>query len=288
MRGKYHGIRSTAARTLSLTKFLAHGERCDSAKFVDARADKKSMADSISINPFLAPLPIASGEIVVTIPGLLAGRNSMRRLDECLREAGYQTRHWRYASLRGSMKHHAARLSHELRDLAESSLIKRVHLVAHSMGSVIARAAIHESELETRWPSKAGRIVMLAPPNGGSRLTRIPLGPFKSSFPQLCELSEAPDSYVRCLPPLKQMSVGVIAAAHDFVVAVESTHLAGQRDHAVLETTHQRLISHPEAIEMSIRFLHNERFAETSISIPMVRPEKCSPDQRRRVHSAAA
>lgn len=260
----------------------------DSAKFTDSGADKDFMADSTPINQSRSPIPITPGEIVVTVPGLLAGRHSMRRLDECLREAGYQTRHWRYASLRGSMTHHAVRLSQELRELARSSWIKRVHLVAHSMGSVIARAAIHESGLETRWPSKAGRIVMLAPPNGGSRLTRIPLGPFASSFPQLCELSEAPDSYVRCLAPLKQMSVGVIAAARDFVVAVESTHLAGERDHAVLETTHQRLISHPEAIEMSIRFLHSDRFAETPISIPMVWPEQCGQDQRRRVHSAAA
>lgn len=260
----------------------------DSTKFAESGADKDSMADSIRINPSCSPNPITPGEIVVTIPGLLAGRYSMRRLDECLCEAGYQTRHWRYASLRGSMKHHAARLSHELRELAESALIKRVHLVAHSMGAVIARAAIHESGLENRSPSKLGRMVMLAPPNGGSRLTRIPLGPFTSSFPQLCELSEAPDSYVRCLPPFKRMSVGVIAAAHDFVVAIESTHLAGQRDHVVLETTHQRLISHSEAIEMSIRFLQSERFAETPISVPMVRPDQHSQSQRRRVHSAAA
>lgn len=186
------------------------------------------------------------------------------------------------------MTHHATRLSQELQRLAHSSQIRCVHLVTHSMGSVIARAAIHESGLESRWPSKVGRIVMLAPPNGGSRLTRIPLGPFASSFPQLCELSEAPGSYVRRLPPLQRMSVGVIAAARDFVVAVESTHLAGQLDHAVLATTHQRLISHPEAIEMSIRFLQSERFAATPITIPMHRSDQLAPDQRRRVHSAAA
>lgn len=246
------------------------------------------MAASISIFPSCSPVSIAPGEIVVTVPGLLAGRHTMRRLDERLCEAGYQTRHWRYASMRGSMTHHASKLAHELRELARSSAVRRVHLVCHSMGSVIARAAIHESGLETRWPLKVGRIVMLAPPNGGSRLTRIPLGPFASSFPQLCELSEAPDSYVRCLPPLTRMSVGVIAASRDFVVALESTHLSGQRDHAVLETTHQRLISHPEAIEMSIRFLDSERFAAAPISVPRIRPEQRRLDQRRRVHSDAA
>ncbi|TWU10579.1 esterase/lipase family protein [Allorhodopirellula heiligendammensis] len=209
-------------------------------------------------------VPITAGEVVVTVPGLLAGRQSMRRLDGRLQEVGYRTQHWHYRSLRGSMVHHAARLSEDLCELAESSQVCRIHLVTHSMGSVIARAAIHKSGLERRWAAKAGRIVMMAPPNGGSRLTRIPLGPFASSFPQLCELSEAPDSYVRQLPSLQHMSVGVIAAERDFVVTVEATHLPGQRDHAVLPTTHQRLISHPEAIEMSMRFLKSEHFARNS------------------------
>tara|TARA_A100001391_G_scaffold191996_1_gene165848 strand:+ start:133 stop:678 length:546 start_codon:yes stop_codon:yes gene_type:complete len=181
------------------------------------------------------------------------------------------------------MVHHAARLSEDLCGLAESSQVCRIHLVTHSMGSVIARAAIHKSGIERRWAAKAGRIVMMAPPNGGSRLTRIPLGPFASSFPQLCELSEAPDSYVRQLPSLQHMSVGVIAAERDFVVTVEATHLPGQRDHAVLPTTHQRLISHPEAIEMSMRFLQTARFNCNRATIPI----HC-PDQRRRVHASAA
>ncbi len=241
------------------------------------------MAASLRTVRLRSPVPMMAGEIVVTVPGLLAGRHSMRRLGECLREAGYQTRHWRYPSLRGSMVHHAARLGQVLRELAQSPDIRGIHLVTHSMGSVIARAAIHESELEKRWAAKVGRIVMLAPPNGGSRLTRIPLGPFASSFPQLCELSEAPDSYVRRLAPLRRMYVGVIAAARDFVVATEATHLSGQRDHAVLPTTHQRLISHPAAIEMSIRFLQTELFAATPVTIPIGRN-----DQRRRVHWAAA
>lgn len=224
-----------------------------------------------------------TGEIVVTVPGLLAGRHSMRRLTAGLREAGYATRHWRYPSLRGSMVHHASELSRELRDLARSPDIRAIHLITHSMGSVIARAAIHESGLETHWAAKVGRMVMMAPPNGGSRLTRIPLGPFASSFPQLCELSEAPDSYVRRLPSMRRMSVGVIAAAHDFIVAIDATHLAGQCDHAVLSTTHQRLISHPAAIEISIRFLQIGLFDAAPATLPISRP-----DQRRRVHCDAA
>ncbi len=245
------------------------------------------MADTIMNVLPLSPHPTVSEEVVVIVPGLLAGRHSMRRYEERLGDAGYQTRRWRYPSLRGSISRHARRLSRDLRELAHSPHVDRIHLLTHSLGSVVARAAVHESGLEIRWPKKAGRFVMLAPPNGGSRLTRIPLGPFASSFPQLCELSESPDSFVRRLPPLQQMSVGVIAAENDFVVDLDATHLAGQRDHAVLPTTHQRLTSDQDAIEMSIRFLRTECFDEQPMTIPFHRFIK-GVAQRRRVRSAAA
>ncbi|MCM2370922.1 esterase/lipase family protein [Aporhodopirellula aestuarii] len=226
---------------------------------------------------------IASDEMVLTIPGFLAGRCSMRRIDDALCEMGYQTRHWNYASLRGSIVDHAARLSRDLCELAESTKIRRIHFVTHSMGSVIARAAIHDSRLETRFHHKCGRIVMLAPPNAGSRLTRIPLGPFAPFFPQLIELSETPASYVRCLPPFQHISVGVIAAERDFVVNPDATHLSGERDHVTLPTTHQGLLADPDAIEMAIRFLKSERLESAPTTIPFPRVA-----QRRSVHSAAA
>ncbi|WP_144058848.1 esterase/lipase family protein [Rhodopirellula sp. SWK7] len=254
------------------------------SKFSDWRVDNASMAafsSNVSVVPH-AP-NIASDEMVLTIPGFLAGRGSMERVGDSLRQAGFRWRHWDYASLRGSLVEHAHRLSRDLHELAECTKISRIHFVTHSMGSVIARAAIHESQLETRFSPKCGRIVMMAPPNAGSKLTRIPLGPFAQWFPQLRELSEAPDSYVRRLPPLQLMRVGVIAAEQDFVVAPEATHLSGEQDHATLPTTHQALISAPEAIEMSIRFLRSERLtaAPATIRFPHVA-------QRRPVHSAAA
>jgi hypothetical protein len=56
------------------------------------------------------------------------------------------------------------------------------------------------------------------------------------------------------------MSVGVIAAERDFVVDAQATHLAGEREHATLPTTHQGLVSDFEAISMAIRFLRSDCF----------------------------
>ena len=155
-----------------------------------------------------------------------------------------------------------------LSDLAKSDHVQRIHFLTHSMGGVIARAAIIQSRLESKWATKCGRIVMLAPPNAGSRLTRIPLGPFTSWFPQLRELSESPDSFVQRLPKFRRMHVGVIAAQHDFVVTPESTHLPGELEHTIVSTSHQRLTRHPEAIEMAVEFIQSSRFNALPATIP--------------------
>lgn len=209
-----------------------------------------------------------SNEVVVTVHGLLAGSGSMRCLGKAASELGFSVANWSYPSMRGSIIQHAAGLSRLLSDLAQSDHVQRIHFVTHSMGGVIARAAIIQSRLESKWVGKCGRIVMLAPPNAGSRLTRIPLGPFTSWFPQLRELSEAPDSFVQRLPAFRRMHVGVIAAQHDFVVAPESTHLQGELEHAIVATSHQRVTRHPEAIEMAMEFVQSSRFQAMPATIP--------------------
>jgi len=230
------------------------------------------------------------GEVVLTVHGLLAGCRSMRWLGNEARREGYVVMDWGYPSLKGSILHHAAGLSRTLCDLATRDGVKQIHLVTHSMGSVIARAAILQSRMETRWADKCGHIVMLAPPNAGSKLTRLPLGPFASWFPQLKELSEEPDSFVRRLPSLRRMRVGVIAAQNDFVVDEQSTHLEGQRDHATVSTSHQRLTRHPDAIEMTIEFLKTACLKAPVSTLPLgtTNAEHVSGSQRRRVHSSAA
>lgn len=212
--------------------------------------------------------PVLHGrQVVVLAHGLLAGRRSMRALASGLGALGYEPINWSYQSLRGSMVHHAADLSVALRDVFTDATIDRVHLVTHSMGAIIARMALNRSRLECEFGAKCGRFVMLAPPNAGSHLTRFLLGPLACWFPQLAELSTSPTSVVNQLPPPRRMQVGVIAAKRDFVVSVQATHLTTQRDHVVVPTTHQRLVVHPEAIDLAVRFVALGQFAGESDTI---------------------
>lgn len=204
----------------------------------------------------------------------------MSRLNRALHAEGFETINWGYPSLRGSILQHGRRLGDLLNELARCDSVERLHLVTHSMGGIVARVAIEHSQIETDAGWKCGRLVMMAPPNAGSRLTRLPLGPFSSWFPHLTELSEREDSLVNRLPLPRRMQVSVLAASRDFVVAVAATRLACQIDHLVLPTTHQRLANHPAAIQTVVRWIQaDEKEGGTTVQIPFAtaaaqRPEK--------------
>ena len=196
-----------------------------------------------------------SRDTVVLIHGMLAGARSMSGIGAALTSARYEVVYWNYPTLNHSLQTHGRNLARTIRDLIASRNPKRLHFAAHSMGSIVLRIALQSVNV----PS-GSRMVLLAPPNSGSRLTRLPMGPFATWFPQLMELSESPDSLVNRLPEPKGIDVGVVAAERDQVVDIERTFLTTQLDHLVISTTHQRLPSRTEAIKQVVNFLANGRF----------------------------
>ena len=193
-------------------------------------------------------------EAVVLVHGMLAGPRSMKPLESLLIMHGFEVVNWNYATLRHSIAVHAERLRTRLQALDRKSNVRWIHFVTHSMGGLVVRAA-----LQQRLP-KARRLVMLAPPNAGSRLTRIPLGPLQWCFPPLVELHESPNSFVNRLPPPANLEVGVLAAADDRVVCVGSTHLNGQADHRVVAGGHNALPRRADTGQYVLRFLQSGRF----------------------------
>ena len=198
-------------------------------------------------------------ETVVLLHGMLASSRSMRPLEEALAREGYRVINWGYRSLARSITDHAARLVRMLDELDGDQQTSKIHAVTHSMGGIILRCALRQ-----RTPAKTGRIVMLAPPNAGSRLASLPLGPFQRWFPQIAELSESNESLVNRLPEPLGLDVGVIAARNDVVVDVASTRLRCQRDHVVLASTHQKLPARAETMHQVLAFLRRGQFLATS------------------------
>src|SRR3569623_3694462 len=96
--------------------------------------------------------------VVVLLHGLARGQGSSTRRGRALRAAGFETWSHTYPSRRHSITYLADALAEQL-----VALDRPLSAVTHSLGGVIVRH-LHDPRL--RWE----RIVLLAPPNQGSRL----------------------------------------------------------------------------------------------------------------------
>jgi pimeloyl-ACP methyl ester carboxylesterase len=172
-------------------------------------------------------------EAVLLVHGHGAPALLLEPLRRGLERQGFRALNWRYASVRGSIETHAARLAAAAKVLDEDAAVERLHFVGHSMGAIVVRRALTMSR-----PQKLGRVVLLAPPNRGARLADVALRLFGRRLIAATELCSHPDSYVNRLAPAADLDCGIIAASWDHAVALGSTHLPGQRDHLVLRSLH--------------------------------------------------
>jgi dienelactone hydrolase len=194
-------------------------------------------------------------ELVVLIHGLAGNRLVMRPLQRRLRARGYDTFNWGYRSVLLPIERNAERFRRRLDSLAERDDVERLHIVGHSMGSIITRYVAANDP-----PEKLGRIVLLAPPNHGSPVARWLNRGFGYLYPSLDQLSDRPQSFVNRLEDQLDAPCGVIAATRDRLVPVENTHLAGQDDHAQFKAGHTTMLFYCEVAEMVDRFLRTGRF----------------------------
>jgi triacylglycerol lipase len=194
-------------------------------------------------------------DMVVLVHGLGANALVMWPLARWLRQAGYRTVNWSYPSFLRTIERHGMKLHKRLLALDDDPAVARIHLVAHSMGCIVARQA-----LVLGAPRKMGRFVMMAPPNQGSPLAAL-FGPaLRWCFPTIDQLSRRPDSFVRRLPEPDQIDIGVIAAQVDWLVGRANTNIACQRDHIVVKATHSLMVFRPSVAREVVEFLRQGRF----------------------------
>ena len=202
-------------------------------------------------------------EMVLLIHGLVGSKLDMWPLQRKLSRAGYQTCNWSYRSLGLPIETHASRLVEKLCELLNDDSLDRLHLVGHSMGGIILRAALSDERLNSQHQSKFGRLVMLASPNGGSHVA-TKLKPFLSwAYPSLGQLSDQPDSYVNQLPnspAARQLEFGIVEATKDRVIHPHALELAGRTDYARVNGHHGVLTWYAQTFKFVEAFLENGRF----------------------------
>lgn len=151
---------------------------------------------------------------------------------------------------------------------------QKVHFVAHSLGGILVRKYLNNNEM-----TNLGRVVMLGPPNQGSKavdeLGGVP-GFDWINGPAGRQLGKGPESVPLQLGPA-DFELGVIAGNRtidpvtsavldnpdDGKVSVEDTKLEGMDDFIVVEHSHAFIMRMEYPIELTIQFLETGRFTAT-------------------------
>lgn len=202
-------------------------------------------------------------EAVILIHGVWMRAFSLFVLRRRLREAGFRTELFEYASVLGHDERSLARL----RQRIGAQRAATVHLVGHSLGGLMAL----KSQAGLGGPL-SGRIVCLGSPLNGSavarRLRRWPGGQrlLGGSTAILCEgLPERlPGADVGVIAGTRALGLGQLAGVfdgpNDGTVSVAETQWSGASAHCEVNTSHTGLTFSREAAELTVRFLRSGRF----------------------------
>jgi triacylglycerol lipase len=172
------------------------------------------------------PVPSFRKRHIMFLHGWGAHKLMMSFLVHRLATHGYSTTNWGYWSMGKSMEHHAQKICQTWEAFDKQAEIEELFLVTHSMGGIVARTA-----LTMYRPRKLKRLVMLAPPNKGSRWATI-LGPWLLPIGKtLTQLADVPDSFVNQLPEPQDLEIGIVSAGMDFLVPIVNTRLQRPHDH---------------------------------------------------------
>lgn len=196
-------------------------------------------------------------EKVVIVHGFGGHRLLMAPLARSLRQAGMTTVNWGYRSLWRDIETHAAGLRQELERLDQQAETQQLHVVAHSMGSLVVRQALLTGKL-----NNLRRIVLLCPPNRGSHVASRLARTWGCVCRTITQLGDDPDGYAARLPDNlgHDYEVAILAAQRDFVVQPSSTHLPGEKCHAVVPGLHSSMLFQERTARLVYSFLVRGEF----------------------------
>ena len=228
------------------------------------------------------------GKVVILLHGLIRTNNSMEPLAKYLREkGGYTTINFQYASTRKNVESHASALRELVNQLGTD--VTEINFVCHSLGNIVVR-----NYLYLGWNPLKGiqgdprikRMVMIGPPNQGSRMARI----LKNSVlfqtfggvsgMQLAAGWNKLNSNL-ATPRFefgiiaggqktdKKLSNFVLKGKDDFTVSLEETKLPGAHDLMVRPLLHSTMMHQPETMSATLSFLQNGYFISQAARQPL-------------------
>jgi len=225
-------------------------------------------------------IPPHAGPTVILLHGLGESRRSMRPLADHLRAASDATViSFGYASVKADLDDHGRALGEVVAGLPPAA---PVSFVGHSLGNLVVRrwmALAAAAELD-----RVGRMVMLGPPNQGSRLARMASGIWGLAGHLEGSTRELVLDWQRVAPRLAvpPCEFGIVAGGRgdeigfsrllagddDAIVCVDETRLEGARDFLLLPVHHAAMMKDPAVQRATVSFLAHGSFAEEPAEEP--------------------
>jgi len=196
-------------------------------------------------------------DYVVLLHGFWRSARSMKTLEKVLVKDGYEVINIDYPSKEQTIE--SISNDYLKKSLNESCPDKKrkINFVTHSMGGIIVRHFLANNKLKN-----LGRVVMLAPPNSGSKMADV-FSKFEIANnilgPALRQLTTHKKSLPKSIPT-PDYEVGIIAGKFDGKVSIKSTKLVGMKDFLVVPSAHSFIMNWDDVILAVRKFLKNGKF----------------------------
>lgn len=236
-----------------------------------SRKSKLLLSTVILVLSQLLPVAVLGKDCVILLHGLGRTSNSLSDLENRLRNAGFDTANIDYPSRDQAVEQLAGSAVRRGIESCETTSPERIHFVTHSLGGILVRVYFSQEN-----HPKLGRVVMLAPPNGGSEIVdsfgELP-GFTAITGPAGQELGTDDTGIPSNLGPVR-FELGVIAGDQslnpiysyiipgedDGKVSVANTRVQGMSQHVVLPVTHTWMMGNEEVIEQVVHFIQTGNF----------------------------
>ncbi|WP_299594103.1 alpha/beta fold hydrolase [uncultured Microbulbifer sp.] len=214
----------------------------------------------------------AARPCAILIHGITKDSSSMEAIASALDDAGFHTVNLDYPSKKYPIETLAEMTLPRGISACDQAQASPLYFVTHSMGGLLLR-----QYYENRVVDDVARVVMLGPPNQGSRL-----GNFLSCIPIIKDVNGPAGNQMgideRALPnrlgPVK-FPLGVIAGTRswnplfsaiirgndDGIVGLPSTYVEGTCERITYPLTHNGLTGSPQVIDQVVNYLVNGHFA---------------------------
>lgn len=215
-----------------------------------------------------------SRDCVVLLHGLNRSYRAMAKIATSLQEAGYTTANVDYPSQKGNVEELAPMAVNEGLEKCREANAEKIHFVTHSFAGILLRYAHTQSPIPD-----LGRVVMLAPPNQGSKLVDITrnwptfdlfsgeaglqLGTDENSIPSQLGPVDFDLGVIAGTGTINLLFSALLPLPNDGKVSVENTKVAGMNDFLVVGNSHHYIVSSDIVIQNTKAFLQAGKFLDS-------------------------